>query len=269
MRLGQGKPALRAAREAAALAQQGRDRPLLARSLLCEAEAQLRGAQPESAVATAQHAADLFDAAGDLVGLGRAHWVIAFAQTRLSRNEASRTAAQRAAALARQCGDDHGLANALNVLSFSSTDIAERMTLLATGGTGLRARGQRLWPDADRRQPLARVCRTGALAACLPTGRSVHGAGPAHGRTAEPGAGAWRDAQLEAHARRRGGRARAVAGVRRAGHLARRADTHTTIAKSGPVPWPWPRATPGPHRSVCAPSCAGSARRTPDSSSTC
>ncbi len=74
----------------------GRDRPLLARSLLCESEAQLRGAQTESAVATAQQAAALFDAAGDLVGLGRAHWVIAVranapvAQRGLARGGATR-----------------------------------------------------------------------------------------------------------------------------------------------------------------------------------
>ena len=138
MRLGQGAAALAAAQEAATLVHQAatkkRNDPtvqaLLAPSLLCLAEAQLRAAQHAQAIPSAEQAAALFEAAGDVVGQARSHWILAFAQTRLSRNEASRSAALRAVALARQAGDDYGLANALNVLSFSSTDIAERLALL-------------------------------------------------------------------------------------------------------------------------------------------
>ena len=130
MPLGQVKPALAVAEQGAEVAHQSGRRAMIARSLLCLAEAQLRAAVPAAAVDTAQRAATLFEASGDTVALGRSYWVIAFAQTRLSDNEASRAAAGRAAALARQAGDEYGLANALNVKSFSCKDIAERMALL-------------------------------------------------------------------------------------------------------------------------------------------
>ena len=139
MRLGQGAAALVAAQSALTLVQpqtqtkkrgEATVQALLAPSLLCLAEAQLRAASHEAAATSAEQAAALFEAAGDVVGQARSHWILAFAQTRLSRNEASRNAALRAVALARQAGDDYGLANALNVLSFSCTDIAERLALL-------------------------------------------------------------------------------------------------------------------------------------------
>ncbi len=129
MRMGKPSAALQVASEAVALAEAGRDEPLLAQSLLRLGEAQFRCLQYDRAVASGQRAARLFESAGDAVGQGHAHWVTAFAHSRHSQDELSRGAAQRAVELARRTGDAQGLGNALNVLSFSCKDIAERIAL--------------------------------------------------------------------------------------------------------------------------------------------
>ncbi len=141
MRLGRNKPALLTATHAVQVARKSRDVGLLARGMLCEAEAQLRAAHPDQAVRRARQAAALFVDLGDDARRGHAFWIEAFAQTRLSDNAASRAAAQMAVALARSSGDEPGLANALNVLSFSSRDIAERLGLLQQAGQILERTG--------------------------------------------------------------------------------------------------------------------------------
>ncbi len=130
MRLGKVQLALESASTAVKAACQLRPLPLLAQSLLCQAEALLRAAQPDAAVAAARRTADMFAQLGDPMRQGRSRWIEAFAQTRLSQNDASRVAALQAVELARRSDDIHGLANALNVLSFSCQDMAERMGIL-------------------------------------------------------------------------------------------------------------------------------------------
>jgi signal transduction histidine kinase/DNA-binding response OmpR family regulator/HPt (histidine-containing phosphotransfer) domain-containing protein/tetratricopeptide (TPR) repeat protein len=142
MRQGEVQPAVEAATQAVQLAQTGPHRKMLAHSLLCLAEAQLRAMRYEAAVQSSHQAIHQFEDCGDVVGLGRSHWVIGFAKSRLSKNEESRAAAGMAANLARQSGDSFGLANALNVLSFSCQDIAERLSLLQQAERSFERSGQ-------------------------------------------------------------------------------------------------------------------------------
>jgi signal transduction histidine kinase/DNA-binding response OmpR family regulator/HPt (histidine-containing phosphotransfer) domain-containing protein len=130
MRQGAVQPAVEAAMQAVRLARRTRNQKLLARCLLCLAEAQLRAMAYEVALENGLAAVHQFEQIGDLTGLGRSYWIIGFVQSRLARNDASRAAANRAVDLARQSGDTLGMANALNVLSFSCQDIAERLKLL-------------------------------------------------------------------------------------------------------------------------------------------
>ena len=130
MRQGEVEPAVEAAMQATKLARRTPNQKLLARCLLCLAEAQLRAMAYEIALENGLAAVHQFEQIGDLTGLGRSYWIIGFAKSRLAHNDESRAAANRAVDLARQTGDTLGMANALNVLSFSCQDIAERLTLL-------------------------------------------------------------------------------------------------------------------------------------------